>query len=324
MNAPRHGFAAIDFGPVAGGDALDALRADLHQRLDAALDGFTEPLRSDARSQVATYRDNGGSFFRLFYVPIWSFLHWVPTAAQRPVDLAVVDAARTAHALALFLHLWDDHLCDGQIPLDPLRLQMRTAAWERYAQAGRALALHAGADRALFDAHANTYVTAVYAPPAADDLDGYCRRFVDQIAIWTFVPLTFGTIAAGAAGAAALRELVESFGIAWRLLDDVQDVRDDVLANTASAVRIALDAAGRGVWDTCHRRSVERGRIDDGAWDALAASIGAAHAVETLLARIARELLHAQDLARARGWDGIAAELAQCLGPILLQLAHRL
>jgi hypothetical protein len=303
-------FSEIGFGAVTLDADIAALRRDLDGRLFATFDALPEPLLSEAHAILRAYSGGDGDFFRLFYVPIWSFLHWVPRALPGRLDPALLGDARTAHALALFLHLWDDHLCDGQLSVDLLRLQMRTVAWGRCAEAMRRLCERAGCDPRLAEHHAGTYLSSLHRAPAANDADAYCDRFVRQIALWTVVPHALGHVSGGPTAAAALRRAVERFGVAWRLLDDVQDVHLDVLADTRSAVWIALDDAGRDAWALCGSRSRAAGEMEPESWSALCAA--ARGTIRALLARIAAELGAAAEAARAGGWSALAHELDQC------------
>ena len=133
-------FTPLRFGAVAPRPEIAALRRDLDDRLAAILSPLPAPLWREALSTLDRYAGSAGDFYSLFYVPVWSFLHWVPAAAGEPLDSALLADARTAQALGLFLHLWDDHLCDGQLAVDLLRLQVRTQAWQTYLEAVRRMA----------------------------------------------------------------------------------------------------------------------------------------------------------------------------------------
>jgi hypothetical protein len=143
------------------------------------------------------------------------------------------------------------------------------------------------------------------------DLDGYCRRFTDQIAIWTLVPRLLGQGVLGSEAADELCRIVESFAISWRLLDDVQDVHLDPLANEQTAVWIELDGEGRQRWAACRSRSIERGELDSETWGELSEAIRNSGCLGRLLSRIDEHLRNAAQLAESRGWTGLAQELEQ-------------
>lgn len=302
-------FTAVRFGAVDMAPEIAALRRDLDERLAAILTRLPQPLWSEGLSTIDRYAGGAGNFYSLFYVPVWSFLHWVPGAAKTPLDPALLQDARSAQGLSLFLHLWDDHLCDGQLPVDLLRLQMRTEAWQAYTAAVRRMAASVVPLSSVVDEHIDAYLTAIHADEPVGNLQDFCARFVRQVAIWTLTPRLLGA-AVGDAGE-ALRQVVESFSLAWRLIDDVQDIDLDVVAGVRSAVWHCLDAPGRRAWDACRAASLARDDLDAPTWDALTEAALRPGCVPRLLALADRHIVDAASAAAAQGWRGIADELSQ-------------
>src|SRR5687768_13439270 len=92
-------FAHIGFGvPVLSPEIL-ALRSDLEVRLHAVLAHLPPLMRAEASAIIDAYSGQAGEFYRLFYLPVWSFLHWVPSSASNALDPVLLDDARTAQAL---------------------------------------------------------------------------------------------------------------------------------------------------------------------------------------------------------------------------------
>lgn len=301
-------FTAIDFGAVSLGPDLARLRATLGDCLQRTAARLPPAWLPEAQRVLAGYSGGRGDFFRLFYVPTWSFLHWVPASAGRPLPSDGLSLAHRAHALALFLHLWDDHLCDGQLVTDLLRLQLRTLAWEACTAAGRGLAHALGADPSRFEALAAEYLVSAHARGVVCDLDAYIRRFRSQVALWTAVPAWLGAAVAGPAAGTALATAVEEFAVAWRLLDDIQDIHLDSRAGRESAVWYMLDPARRALWAAC-AAEVEP---DGAAWPALVASIQSSGCLPSLLTAVGAHLRRAACLTATHGWSALSAELAQC------------
>jgi len=287
-------YDAIAFGTPPLPDALAALREDLEARLHATLAHLPAAMRQEARTMVEAYSGRAGEFYRLYYQPVWSFLHW----------LDAPDEARTAQALGLFLHLWDDHLCDGQLATTQLTLQVRTDAWMAYLDHARRLAHQMGADPSWVDAHAATYL-----PEPIADVDAFCMRFERQIAIWTLVPRLLGPALGGMDAGDDLANVLRAFSNAWRLVDDIQDVEEDVQAGVASAVWHTLNAEGRVAWDACHAQSRATGRLDADGWHALKAQLDTQACIPALLTRARAWLDNASVLAERRGWAALAAEI---------------
>src|SRR5262249_49751559 len=158
----------------------------------------------------------------------WSFLHWLPNAAQMRIEPAILRAAKTVQATGMVVHQFDDHLSDGQMPVSLVTLQFRTIAWQRFLKESRWLCERLRMRVSLIDEHTTAYLTSLHRPSPTGSLDVYCRRFIRQIGIWTLVPRIFGRFVAGPRGGNALTRIVEDFGICWRVLDDIQDAREDV------------------------------------------------------------------------------------------------
>ena len=305
----RTELTAVGFGAVEVAPEIAALRRELNEILSGVTERLPGPLGAEIRAVISGYCGDG-DFYRLFYTPVWSFLHWA--AVDRAPDAELLRTSRAAHALSLFLHLWDDHLCDGQLPLDLLRLHFRTLAWQRFASEGRRLCELSGLDPQAFDEHAAPYLRSLHAPAPVSDVDAYCRRFVEQVSIWTLVPRALGLRAGGGEGSEGLRRMVEDFAVAWRLLDDVQDVHEDLLSEEATAVWLELDESGRGLWAECRRLTRAGGELDAESWGELSAHIRERGCLDGLLSRIDERLGDAARAAASRGWGDCVRELEQC------------
>lgn len=283
MNTATSAARPHGFGVVLQTPGVVALRGRLNRVVLATTDALPARLAEDVRAVLRRYAPADDDVLRLFPVPLWSFLHWAPPPGP------VREHAERAHALALLLHLWDDHLVDGQLPLNLGRLHFRSALWADFTTAARALCTGLGlpADRA--DTDADTYLDAVGAPEEPADVPGYCAAFVRQAAIWTLVPRALEEAGAAPAGPAAV---VRDFAVAWRLTDDIDDLAPDAAAGVRSAVWIAREADG--------------GQGGAGAGPAR----GTEAAVAGLRARAADLLTTAEARARKAGLAGAARELA--------------
>lgn len=302
-------FTHVDFGLPAKSAAILALRADLDARLHDILEPLPAPMRAEGSAIIDAYSGVSGEFYRLFYQPVWSFLHWLPLNPS--LDCALLDDARTAQALGLFLHLWDDHLCDGQLRTDQLRLQIRTEAWQSYVTACHRLCNVIAPGSGLVEHHIATYLGAIHIKEDIADLAAFFGRFERQVAIWTLVPQLLGRALGGVQYGAALARVIEIFSNAWRLIDDVQDVENDLLAGVESAVWQCLDAAGRAAWAKCRADSLELGSLEPESWAMLLVLLQAPSGIPYLLLQIGNLLVLAADLADKHQWHELAREILE-------------
>lgn len=300
-------FAELRFGASPPDPEREGLRRAMNDDLSQLTREALPPrLAAEAQSLLAQYSD--GDFFARFPVPAWSFLQGGPLGGALPAGVA--GQARRAHGLALFLHLWDDHLCDGELAPDLLRLHLRTAAWQAWEAHCRALCRSLGADLALCSRHAARYLEALQRPAPAPDLPAYEAAFRESVAMWTVVPRLLAGRATPAAG--GLGTALEAFFVAWRLLDDLQDMRADCLAGRTTAVALLLDAPGRRRWEAC--------RDDGAAFDRLLRALPSQGLPARLLWRVAALLGEAR-AAAAPAWPGLATHIAHAaLGPAAARL----
>ncbi|MFD0268009.1 hypothetical protein ACFVGY_15720 [Streptomyces sp. NPDC127106] len=217
------------FGAIAETSEVSALRGRLHRHLLGAAQGLPAAWRAAVLREVTAHgrsaRAPDGDFFARFPPPVWSFLHWVPAAR------GAADAER-AQALALFLHLWEDHLADGQLPASPGNLGMRALAWQEWARAVHGLAAQWGTPARPAAVHAAVYRRSA-ARRSERSRDGYYRTAARQAALWTLVP---AMLAEGGRTASRLGPVVTDFALAWRIVDDLADIDEDAAAGVRGAL----------------------------------------------------------------------------------------
>lgn len=306
----RTEFTAIGFGEIAAVRGVAQLRRDLNDILIATVSSLPEPMAESNAAMLDVYSGQRGDFFNLFYVPVWSFLHWaVVDRADAAADLK--KAAHTAHALSLFLHLWDDHLCDGQLKTDIARLHLRTIAWERFVSSARELCQLVGLAPQVVEDHANEYLSSQSGTDEISDLESYLQRFSRQIAIWTLVPHALDHWLGGTNQESSLQRVVELFACSWRLVDDIQDIHLDLVGGEHNAVWHELNADGRELWEDCRLQSLERNELEQQSWMKLSRSIRETGALERLLSRIDLMLEESVEIAKRNRWSGLARELEQ-------------
>jgi len=306
-------FVAIDFGAVTPDAQVVALAERLEASVRRAVADLPPAMSAEAAAELTVYAGPRPRFIDLFYIPIWSFVHWVPEAAQRAELVRVpsmIEHAQEAHALSLFMHLWDDHLVDGQLKPTLLRLQLRAIAWQRYHAAVGVLAGMVEGGPETVARLVGNYLTACHQPPPVHDLRTFCDRFLQQIGIWLVVPTLLGHIVGGPAAARDLVGIIEAFAVAWRLIDDIQDIDIDILSGQDNGVWFELDDDGRACWAACRTASAGADRVEPRTWASVSTAIRNTRTLGAVIDEVTARLSRAEELAIRAGWTGLAAELA--------------
>jgi hypothetical protein len=194
----------------------------------------------------------------------------------------------------LFLHPFDDHLNDNQLPATHLTLLLRSQAWMLMIKALNCLADRSEGKEAIVQRFIEDYYCSVTRPKRFLSLDGYCEFFRKQMATWFIVPaLLTKKMAVGDEFSSAVQTAYGSFGIAWRLLDDIQDIKVDMIKGMHSAVYTILPEEIKCHWD---RDTEDK---DCRSMRIILEYILGNGAIENIKARICRELESAASIAQA-------------------------
>ncbi|MBP7737512.1 MAG: class 1 isoprenoid biosynthesis enzyme [Spirochaetes bacterium] len=255
------------------------------------------------------------NFFSHFHRPVWSPLHWLTIReGEGPLSKDCLDHAIRGHAMAMTLHSLDDHLVDGSIPVSHLSLLIRSEAWRRLNDAIDSLCtdLPGGIEmaRGLID----DYYGGITEGETPRNIEGYCDLFRKQLATGLVMPL----LVARKTGCddrfmSGLRGATESFGIAWRLLDDIQDLEADMAGGARSAVYVCLDDKGRTLWD---ERGQGTGKGAEKRSERICAMVNEGKIIETIAGRIVAEMDNAAALADGIGLRGLGDEYRALAGPV--------
>jgi hypothetical protein len=247
-------------------------------------------------------------YFRNYPSPAWSVIHWIGQHYAGRLPPAPEDnrLARTAHAMALFLHPLDDHLNDGQLPATHLHLLLRSQAWLHMHAALERLATRVPEGAALVRGFIDAYYCSIGSPPAIPTLEGYSAHFRNQMATGLMVPVLMAKMAAGDAFAAAIETAYQAFGVAWRLLDDLQDMVTDMASGSHSAIYFCLPSAIQKQWDQPSRRD------DRARYEAIRSAVKRGGIVDIITVKIRTELTRAASAVDAVQMTGLAEEL-RCL-----------
>ncbi len=241
------------------------------------------------------------NFFQNYFPPSWTILSHLAAPGKNPGPENFLPYIR-AHAMAMFLHSLEDHLVDKEIPPDNLTLLLHGEAWHRYRSALKKIVGEDQARRKLVENHLDRYFASINSEPEEASIEGYCRHFRNQMATWTVTPLLMKEKKVN-----DLAEAYESFGIAWRLLDDLNDLEDDILQGTRNACYYILEEQWRNLYDN---------QEDPRDYDELIKHLTHAGHLETIISLVRNFLFKGSSAARRAGVPAFGEELEQMALPI--------
>ena len=307
---PAEKFA---FGPIPLDDDRTAFYADLNREVPALCRSLPLAMQTDALLFFMRYAGVSPgetlNFFGRYPVPAWSIVYWLSRqrAGAEAIGEDVVSLATKAHAMAMCLHSLDDHLVDGEIPVNHLTLLLRSQAWLVMNQALAQLADNLPGGQPLVAEYIDDYYGGICDESPLSSLEDYCGRFRKQMATGFIVPALLTIHQHGdRRDLPQIEAAFGAFGLAWRLLDDLQDVRSDRAHARPSAVYLCLSDEARKLWKAFNAESPPQAEdATDSFWDCLQKE----DVCGRLCRRIHRELEKAAGIANACGLEGLAFEI---------------
>lgn len=173
----------IDFGTVKLSREEEAFRGDLNREMLSLCKHLPKSMRTKAALFLVEYLhasfSDGPNFVNYFYAPAWSILFWLHQSCPEnsKLDAKYVKNAKTGQAMAMFLHAFDDHLIDGQLPVTHLALLMRSQSWMIMNQAYKRLAKGMEKGEAIVRNFLDDYYSSIDISDGTRTLDGYCTLF---------------------------------------------------------------------------------------------------------------------------------------------------
>jgi len=252
-------------------------------------------------------------FFSKFYLPSWSVLYWLSndhTPDAKRLKKRDVASAVTAHSMAMFLHSLDDHLTDHQISISSLTLLLRSQAWTIMNRAFCNLAEGVPGGKRTVRHFIAEYYSSIQDSKGLDSIDSYCDAFRGQMGLGMIAPTLLSIKMNGISDFTRdLQMAYGSFGIAWRLLDDIKDMGVDMEKGAPSAICLCLSEKFRNHWKNSSLRPRAAAKA---AKKSILIHVLEHRVIDRVKARICGELDTAASLVEAYGLTGFAREL-RCL-----------
>ena len=307
----------LDFGDVNLADEEKQFRSEMNKEVISLCASLPKSTQADALLLFMRYFKVAFgqelSFFTNYYAPSWSIIYWLIQSCPegKRLELNDIENARTAHSMALLLHPIDDHLNDYQWPATHLALLLRSQLWMIMNTALNNLADGIDGGEEIVRGFLDDYYSGIRNSKEIFSLDSYCDLFRKQMATGFIAPvLIIKKRAASEEFAQAIQTAYGSFGIAWRLLDDINDIETDMKKGVHSSVYTLINDNIRILWNkTIDEKNHDiRGKTLD--------YVMSNGIVERIKKRICDELNSAACIADECNMTGLADEFRCLLKPI--------
>ena len=310
----------LDFGTVNLSREEEAFRGELNREMLSLCEYLPKSMRTKAALFLVEYLQasfsGGFNFVNYFYAPAWSILFWLHRSCSdnRKPDPKYMNDAKTGHTMAMFLHAFDDHLTDGQLPVTHLALLMRSQSWMIMNQAYKRLAKGVEKGAAIVRDLIDDYYSSIGKTDETESLEGYCKLFRKQMATWLIVPILLAKmICADDEYSRSIQSAYCSFGIAWRLLDDLQDIEKDMIKGVHSSIYVCLNEDLRGWWD---KDTEEKKDQNNDYVQTILSYVLEKKVIDTVMERACDELESAAFIADSCSLPGLAGEFRCLLKPL--------
>ena len=289
-----------------------------HELLDLCRE-LPGPLQMDATMFLMNYSGcrmgEPFEFFRKYYVPAWSVLYWMREKSTSITDEIFLPGI-SAHGMAMFLHLLDDHLSDGQIKTNHTNLQLRTLAWVKFENevAAAANTVPGGIETTMV--LIDLYFSGINNSETPEDISEFSALFRKQMATWLIIPLFFARLISNdETYHQEIRAMYESFGLAWRFLDDLQDFFIDAYKGEKTSIHAILDDTGRRLRDAVNGISFDEIPVPH-EWSELLDYFNENFLFARILDMICRELRNSAKLAKKNNLFELAHEYENLMHPL--------
>lgn len=158
------------------------------------------------------------------------------------------------------------------------------------------------------------YYASIATSGGTNSLGSYCDLFRKQMATCLIVPILLANrISTGKAFSRSIQAAYCSFGIAWRLLDDLQDLEKDMMKGVHSSIYVCLSEDLRRCWD---KSTEEKKNQNNGYVQKLLRYVQKEGVIDRIKARTCSELDSAAAVADACSLPELAGEFRSLLKPL--------
>jgi len=190
-------------------------------------------------------------FLQHFKKPTWTVVHHLCNkhiSNNTDKDL-IFTHALYAQGLSLFLHTLDDHLCDGDLPIDHVMLIFRNAVWNDFIRNVEILEDLLNVKSSIRIQNIDRYSYGASIHENTQSFGEYIYAFQLTMKLGTIVSHIIMTYAK--CSSSEIHDILDSlysYGCAWRILDDIDDLSQDILNNKFTAPYFLLNMEEREKW----------------------------------------------------------------------------
>ncbi|NIO03833.1 MAG: hypothetical protein GTO13_05555 [Proteobacteria bacterium] len=312
--------AGVNFGSITLSDGEREFYRDLNDEIIMLCRSLPESTQTNALMFLMQYTGMSFGdeldFFRHYPVPTWSIIYWLIQSRVRDKKLKQEDIknAIAGHAMAMTLHSMDDHLTDHEMPVTHLTLLLRGQAWMIMNNAFEDLACEVDGGHEILRGLIDDYFKGIFSSAEMETLDHYCELFRKQMATGLIAPaLLAERMTTPDELSSDIMTAYGSFGIAWRLLDDIKDIEIDMMKSLHTSIYVCLPQDLKKCWDKyteeepMHRESYNRA-----IWDHIREN----GVIDKVVEKIRDELESAVSIADSHRLTGLANEFRALLAPL--------
>jgi geranylgeranyl pyrophosphate synthase len=249
------------------------------------------------------------NFFHYFYSTSWSIIpSIINTFPLKEAGRILYEEAAAGQAMAMMLHVLDNHLVDSQEKTTHLLLQIRSTAWNRFEES-----LHFfSKDIVNGDKHVqnvlNNYFTNVEYRKQPESLDEYLEFTILEGGTWILLPFLISLkLQSNKEIAKNVLNIQNSFIKAFRILDDIQDTFEDAQKSKVTSVTLMLPENKLPLWSSCKGIS----ECDSSQFNDLLEFINDSGIYRTLVQKIQIEIDIGINIAQEIGLHDYANQLKQ-------------